>query len=59
MTLRAMVAENENSWFEDGAPLTVRTCEDMRQPDDVAPQLNLDCQVCDEAKYEVGIQPLA
>lgn len=48
------MAENENNWFEDGAPLTVRICEDMSQPDDVAPQLNLACQVCDEAKYEVN-----
>lgn len=55
MTLRAMVAENEVDWYEDGAPLTRKLCEDMRQPDDVSQQLNYDCSICDEAKYEVSI----
>lgn len=50
-----MVAENEEVWYEDGVPLTLRLCEDTRQPDDVSPRLNYDCQVCDEAKYEVII----
>ncbi|RVE51860.1 hypothetical protein evm_003480 [Chilo suppressalis] len=54
VTLRAMVAENENMWFEDGGPLTLKVCEDMRQPDDVTPQLNYECQICDEAKYEIS-----
>ncbi|XP_034827310.1 spondin-1-like isoform X2 [Maniola hyperantus] len=53
ITLRAMVVENEDVWFEDGAPLTQILCEDMRQPDDVTPQLNYECQICDEAKYEL------
>lgn len=53
VTLRAMVAENENVWYEDGGPLTARICEDVQQPDDVTPQLNYECSVCDEAKYEV------
>lgn len=53
MTLRAMVAENDNVWFEDGGPLTLKICEDTRQPDDLALQLNEDCGICDEAKYEV------
>ena len=53
VTLRSMVAENENSWYEDGAPLSIRLCEDMRQPDDITPQLNYECEICDEAKYEV------
>jgi hypothetical protein len=48
-----MVAENDDVWFEDGGPLTMKICEDLRQPDDVAPQLIYDCRVCDEAKYEV------
>ncbi|XP_072938962.1 spondin-1-like isoform X2 [Epargyreus clarus] len=51
--LRAMVAENEEVWFQDGSPLTQRLCEDMSQPDDVTPILNFDCQTCDEAKYEL------
>ncbi|XP_048480528.1 spondin-1-like [Plutella xylostella] len=54
VTLRAMVAENENVWYEDGGPLTARICEDVQQPDDVTPQLNYECSVCDEAKYEVS-----
>ncbi|XP_031762782.2 spondin-1-like isoform X2 [Galleria mellonella] len=54
VTLRAMVAENEDLWFEDGSPLTMRICEDLRQPDDVSPQLNYECQICDEAKYEIS-----
>lgn len=49
-----MVMEGDAMWFEDGSPLTQKLCEDMRQPDDVAPQLNYDCQICDEAKYEVS-----
>lgn len=49
-----MVAENEADWYEDGAPLTRKLCEDMRQPDDVSQQLNYECSVCDEAKYEVS-----
>lgn len=53
VTLRAMVAETDDVWYEDGGPLTSRMCEDMQQPDDVTPQLNYDCKVCDEAKYEV------
>ncbi|XP_026732554.1 spondin-1-like isoform X2 [Trichoplusia ni] len=53
VTLRAMVAVNNEVWFEDGGPLTQKLCEDMRQPDDVAPQLNYECGVCDEAKYEL------
>ncbi|XP_050668667.1 spondin-1-like isoform X2 [Leptidea sinapis] len=53
VTLRAMVAENKDTWYEDGSPLTLRMCEDMRQPDDVTPQLNYECQICDEAKYEL------
>ncbi|XP_013176956.1 PREDICTED: spondin-1-like isoform X1 [Papilio xuthus] len=54
VTLRAMVVETDEVWFEDGPPLTQRLCEDMRQPDDVTPQLNYDCQICDEAKYEIA-----
>ncbi|XP_039751355.1 spondin-1-like isoform X2 [Pararge aegeria] len=54
ITLRAMVVENEDVWFEDGAPLTQILCEDMRQPDDVTPKLNYECQICDEAKYELS-----
>ncbi|CAG9785777.1 unnamed protein product [Diatraea saccharalis] len=54
VTLRAMVAENENVWFEDGGPLTLKVCEDMRQPDDVSPQFNDECTICDEAKYEIS-----
>lgn len=45
--------ENSEVWFEDGAPLTHKLCEDIRQPDDVALQVNYECNVCDEAKYEV------
>lgn len=48
------MAENQEIWFEDGAPLTVKLCEDMRQPDDVSPNINYECKVCDEAKYEVS-----
>ncbi|XP_023955114.2 spondin-1-like isoform X2 [Bicyclus anynana] len=54
VTLRAMVIESDDVWFEDGAPLTQILCEDMRQPDDVTPQLNYECQICDEAKYEIA-----
>lgn len=53
VTLRAMVAINDEVWYEDGTPLTQKVCEDLRQPDDVAPQLNYECGICDEAKYEV------
>ncbi|XP_013183038.2 spondin-2 [Amyelois transitella] len=53
VTLRAMVAENEDTWYSDGAPLTQRLCEDLRQPDDAAPQINGNCEACGEAKYEV------
>ncbi|XP_064292531.1 spondin-2-like [Plodia interpunctella] len=53
VTLRAMVAENEDTWYIDGAPLSRRLCEDLRQPDDAAPQINENCEVCGEAKYEV------
>ncbi|CAK1540723.1 unnamed protein product [Leptosia nina] len=53
VTLRAMVSENKETWYEDGSPLSLKLCEDMRQPDDVTPQLNYDCQICDEAKYEI------
>lgn len=55
VTLRAMVAENEEVWYEDGAPLTAKICEDTRQPDDVTPQLNYECNACDVAKYEVNM----
>lgn len=48
-----MVAEHQDVWYEDGLPLSLRLCEDLRQPDDATPQLNLDCDICDEAKYEV------
>ncbi|KAM3963610.1 spondin-1 [Aphomia sociella] len=54
VTLRAMVAENEDLWFEDGSPLTQKICEDLRQPDDISPQLNYECNICDEAKYEIS-----
>ncbi|XP_049868342.1 spondin-2-like isoform X2 [Pectinophora gossypiella] len=54
VTLRAMVAENEAVWFEDGAPLTLRLCEDLSQPDDIAPVINNECSVCEEAKYEIS-----
>ncbi|KAL0881151.1 hypothetical protein ABMA27_002269 [Loxostege sticticalis] len=54
VTLRAMVAESSNIWFEDGSPLTLRVCEDTRQPDDLSLQSNYNCQVCDEAKYEIS-----
>ncbi|XP_047507486.1 spondin-1-like isoform X1 [Pieris napi] len=53
VTLRAMVAENKESWYEDGGPLSLYLCEDMRQPDDITPQVNYDCGICDEAKYEI------
>ncbi|XP_045447213.1 spondin-1-like [Melitaea cinxia] len=53
VTLRAMVAEHQDVWYEDGFPLSLRLCEDLRQPDDATPQLNLDCDTCDEAKYEL------
>ncbi|XP_068632877.1 spondin-1-like [Battus philenor] len=53
VTLRAMVVESDETWYEDGPPLTQRLCEDMRQPDDITPQLNYECQTCDEAKYEI------
>ncbi|KAJ8721297.1 hypothetical protein PYW07_002072 [Mythimna separata] len=54
VNLRAMVAINDEVWYEDGAPLTQKVCEDLRQPDDVAPQLNYECGICDEAKYELA-----
>ncbi|KAJ8730585.1 hypothetical protein PYW08_001998 [Mythimna loreyi] len=54
VTLRAMVAINDEVWYEDGDPLTQKVCEDLRQPDDVAPQLNYECGICDEAKYELA-----
>ncbi|CAH2108584.1 unnamed protein product [Euphydryas editha] len=53
VTLRAMVVERQDLWYEDGSPLSLRLCEDMHQPDDVTPQLNHDCDICDEAKYEL------
>ncbi|XP_075974399.1 spondin-1-like isoform X2 [Anticarsia gemmatalis] len=56
VSLRAMVAENDALWFEDGGPLTKKLCEDMRQPDDVAPLVNSNCGVCDEAKYELTFE---
>lgn len=49
-----MVVENNNVWFEDGAPLTLRVCEDTRQPDDLSLQTNSNCKICDDAKYEVS-----
>ncbi|XP_028030325.1 spondin-1-like isoform X4 [Bombyx mandarina] len=54
VTLRAVVVENDEQWFEDGAPLTQKICEDLRQPDDMSPLINYDCQICDEAKYEIS-----
>lgn len=54
VTLRAMVVENDEMWFEDGAPLTQKLCEDLRQPDDIAPAINSNCDICDEAKYELS-----
>ncbi|CAH2076961.1 unnamed protein product, partial [Iphiclides podalirius] len=54
VTLRAMVVESEEVWYEDGPPLVHQLCEDTRQPDDATPQFNYDCQICDEAKYEIG-----
>ncbi|XP_026315510.1 spondin-1-like isoform X2 [Hyposmocoma kahamanoa] len=56
VTLRAMVAENDDLWFEDGPPLTQKLCEDSRQPDDVSPQLNYECSICDDAKYEISFR---
>ncbi|XP_047530626.1 spondin-1-like isoform X1 [Vanessa atalanta] len=53
VTLRAMVVEHEDVWYEDGSPLSQRLCEDLRQPDDVTQQLNYDCDICDDAKYEL------
>ncbi|OWR40793.1 f-spondin [Danaus plexippus plexippus] len=53
VTLHAMVSETQDIWFDSGAPLSQRLCEDMRQSDDVTPQLNYNCNICDEAKYEV------
>ncbi|CAH0714706.1 unnamed protein product, partial [Brenthis ino] len=53
VTLRAMVAETESTWYEDGGPLSLRLCEDTRAPDDVTPLLNYQCSICDEAKYEL------
>ncbi|XP_041986401.1 spondin-1-like isoform X2 [Aricia agestis] len=54
VTLRAMVVENEDVWYEDGSPLTQKICEDLRQPDDISPKFNYDCKICNEAKYEVS-----
>ncbi|KAI5633909.1 hypothetical protein NE865_13371 [Phthorimaea operculella] len=54
VTLLAMVAINDVVWFEGGGALMQRICEDSSQPDDVSPVINMECSICEDAKYEVS-----
>lgn len=52
--LRAMVAENEEVWFV-GENLVLMISKNDLKPIDSPPEARESCNLCTEARYEVGI----
>lgn len=54
VTLYALVAVKPDVWYNYEGPLSRRICEDSRKADDMQPMVNDNCDVCEEARYQVG-----
>lgn len=53
VTIYAIVAIKPDVWYTHEGPLSKRVCEDVRDADDILPTQNDNCQVCEEARYQV------
>lgn len=53
VTIKAIVVESSELWYEGGEPLKKVLCEEVPQTDDTQPNALEQCCACHEAKYEV------
>ncbi|KAL0831562.1 hypothetical protein ABMA28_002350 [Loxostege sticticalis] len=53
VTIYAIVAIKPDVWYTHEGPLSKRVCEDVRDADDILPTQNDNCQVCEEARYQL------
>ncbi|CAG9785778.1 unnamed protein product [Diatraea saccharalis] len=58
VTVYAIVAIKPDVWYNYEGPLSKRVCEDIRNADDILPTQNDDCQVCEEARYQLTFEGL-
>ncbi|CAH0406823.1 unnamed protein product [Chilo suppressalis] len=58
VTIYAIVAVKPDVWYNYEGPLSKRVCEDIRNADDILPTQNDDCQVCEEARYQLTFEGL-
>ncbi|KAI5633908.1 hypothetical protein NE865_13370 [Phthorimaea operculella] len=56
VTINAYVAVKPDVWYNNEGPLSKRICEDYRKSEDMKPPENINCQVCEEARYELTFQ---
>ncbi|KAJ2950193.1 hypothetical protein O0L34_g11554 [Tuta absoluta] len=56
VTINAYVAVKPDVWYNNEGPLSKRICEDYRKAEDMKPTENSNCQVCEEARYELRFQ---
>lgn len=53
VTIQAYVAIKPDVWYTSTGPLAKKVCEDRRKNEDMKPTENDNCDVCEEARYEV------
>ncbi|GBP46314.1 Spondin-1 [Eumeta japonica] len=58
VTLYALVAIKDGVWYNYDGPLIKKICEDDRQKVDLQPPENDDCNVCEEARYQLTLENL-
>ncbi|CAD0200028.1 unnamed protein product [Chrysodeixis includens] len=58
VTIYAVVAVKPDVWYSFEGPLSKRICEDRRKADDMQPMENDNCQVCEDARYQLTFEGL-
>ncbi|CAB3222600.1 unnamed protein product [Arctia plantaginis] len=56
VTIFALVAVQPTVWYSFEGPLSKQVCEDRRKADDMQPTENDNCQVCEDARYQLTIE---
>ncbi|KAI5642742.1 hypothetical protein NE865_05268 [Phthorimaea operculella] len=56
VTINAYVAVKPDVWYNNEGPLSRRICEDHRKAEDMKPTENTNCQVCEDARYELRFE---
>ncbi|XP_075974199.1 spondin-1-like [Anticarsia gemmatalis] len=56
VTIFAVVAVQPDVWYNYEGPLSQQVCEDRRKADDMQPMENDNCDVCEDARYQLTFE---